>query len=118
MSDDENASPGGHDASRCAWVWCTTPHGETVHEADEDHRSAGCTAFLVRRGDGAHAGIEVEVGLLRRRTDAQTWLVVEDGRGIHVEIAVESARDLLRALSADPAVARELGLAVDPGQSL
>jgi hypothetical protein len=52
----------------------------------------------------------VEVGLLHRRADSQTWVVVEDGRRIHVELTLESARDLLRALESDSAVADELGL--------
>jgi hypothetical protein len=56
-----------------------------------------------------------EVGLLRRVSDDRTWLVVEDGGRIHLEITIASARAFLAALAADPTVARELDLEVQPG---
>jgi hypothetical protein len=113
MSEEEAESGPKHPPAPCVFPWCTTPHGATLHAADEDHRSDGRTVTLVRRPRGPGSApnrSDVEVGLLRRRTDSQTWLVVEDGRDIHVEVTLDSAIDLLGALEADPAVADELGL--------
>jgi hypothetical protein len=113
MSEEEAKSGPERPQAPCVFPWCTTPHGETLHAADEDHRSDGRSVTLTRRRRGAgttSTRFEVEIGLLRRRTDSQTWLVVEDGRDIHVELTVESALDLLRTLAADTAVADQLGL--------
>lgn len=117
MSDTEAAdAPQIHDAP-CSLAWCTTAHGATLHPQDEDHRSDGREVILTlhdRQSAGGVRRIAAEVGLLRRAASSQTWLVLEDGRSLDVEIAIESARDLLRALAADPPVARALGVAERP----
>lgn len=86
----------------CSYGWCTTAHGHTIHPDDEDHRSEGTpVGAVVRTIDGGTRETELEFGLLRRRDDAQTWFVLEDGVGVHLELTLDSARDLLRAVRAD-----------------
>lgn len=96
-------------AAHCAHEWCTTPHGRTIHPDDEDHRSDG-VAFeaTVRDADGTVRDTELEVGLLRRHDDAGTWFVIEDGCGAHLELALDSARRLLRTMLGDAALATAL----------
>ncbi|CAH0254766.1 hypothetical protein [Microbacterium sp. Bi128] len=94
-------------ARRCGFAWCTTRHGETAHPDDEAHRSDG-VAFSARvravdeRGPGVDA--EVEVGLLRRVTDQDTWLVIEAASGTGLALTLEGARELRRVLDGDPQV--------------
>ncbi|RKT36238.1 hypothetical protein DEU34_0749 [Microbacterium sp. AG1240] len=118
MSDDEVRRRPESRGPSCPFAWCTTRHGQTTHEADEDHRSGGRSLTLTLRDgrDGAAiATADVEVGLLHRRSDSRTWLVIENGRDIRVQITAESAHDLLAAVLADPAVADELGVATAEG---
>ena len=79
--------------------WCTTEHGLVVHPDDEDHRSHGIPAEIEVRDAGASDGrsAEIEVGLLRRSSDRETWFVIE-GQGIHIELTLESARRLAEAV--------------------
>lgn len=112
MSESETG-PVTDETRPCGFEWCATPHGAPVHEDDEDHRSEGWSAVITVRASGPAASedsTEVEVGLLRRRTDSQTWLLIEDGRSVHAEVSLDSARDLLRAIRSDAAVARQLGV--------
>ncbi|MEN2740455.1 hypothetical protein ABCS02_21905 [Microbacterium sp. X-17] len=103
MSDSEQRP-----TDPCPFPWCTTPHGATLHPDDEDHRSDGILVpATVRGADGAEE-VELEVGLLRRRADDQTWLVVEDGTGAHLELTLASARRLRDVVRADEALAAEL----------
>lgn len=102
MSEDEVSRPG---PVACAFAWCTTAHGATAHRDDEAHRSAG-RGFLsrVRRPDDAGRGDEtdVEVGLLRRLTDDDTWVVIETGAGPGIALSLAGARELRRLLAEDP----------------
>ncbi len=85
------------DARRCAFGWCVTEHGSTAHPDDEDHRSAGVgVSARVRDAVGSGPGIpaEVEVGLLRRTTDSETWVIVETGIGASVSLPVSAVREL------------------------
>ena len=105
-----NGIPAEHraQATRCAFVWCTTDHGETVHPADETHRSAG-TGFAARVRDGLHGGAgtltEIEVGVLRRHDDAESWVALEFGAGYAIAIDVGAARRLGRLLRDSPDIA-------------
>lgn len=86
----------------CPYGWCTTAHGRTIHPDDEDHRSEGTPiGAIVRAIDGSTRDTELEFGLLRRRNDAQTWFVLEDGAGVHLELTLDSALSLLRAVHTD-----------------
>lgn len=88
--------------SACALAWCTTAHGATAHSDDEDHRSDGIMLPATARARrSATRATEVEVGLLRRRDDDQSWLVIEDGADVHLEITLDTARALLRAIRDD-----------------
>lgn len=92
------------DLRPCAFVWCTTEHGRTVHADDEDHRSAGLTVALRTRAatsSGPGRLEEWEVGLLRRSTDDETWLVIEAPRGMSIALSGEGARAVVRAVRAD-----------------
>jgi hypothetical protein len=106
MSDPEREP-----ATRCALPWCTTPHGFTTHPDDEDHRSAGVLVPVTVRDAAGPRETEIEVGLLRRRTDADTWLVLEDGAGVHLELTLASARRLRDVVRTDDV----LKLAVSDG---
>lgn len=90
---------------RCDLAWCTTPHGETVHPDDEAHRSEG-VGFLARvrgvREIGPGVDVDVEVGLLRRKDDLESWLVIEGADGTGLELSLEGARRLRRVLEGDP----------------
>lgn len=84
-------------APRCAFRWCVTEHGSTAHPDDEDHRSAGVgVSARVRDAVGFGPGLlaEVEIGLLRRTTDAETWVIVETGIGASVSLPVSAVREL------------------------
>jgi hypothetical protein len=100
-----------HPDGRCRYAWCTTEHGHTSHPDDEDHRSDGLATALVGRRTGqpstAHT-MEVEVGLYRRRDDDQTWLALDDGGRVRMDVSLASARALMRAVLADPVLAEEL----------
>lgn len=105
-ADDHRSLP------RCAFAWCVTPHGDTVHPADEDHRSEGA-GFTIRTRDAGDHGAgtvhDVEIGVLRRQDDDATWIVVEAGGcssfAVHVDDAGEIGRRLIdesrRARSTD-----------------
>lgn len=87
------------------FAWCSTPHDSLHHPDDDDHRSTGIHLRLTVRGPGSSASrreAEVEVGLLRRTTDSDTWLVIEDGARVHLEITLDSARRLAAAIRDDP----------------
>lgn len=106
MSDARRTrSPELEETTACTRPWCVTRHGETAHPDDEDHRSAGLGVTVEARS-GGEAGrgqrTIVEVGLLQRRADPSAWVVIEDGDGVHVEVTLDSARRLVRAIAADP----------------
>jgi len=98
-----NRTPATHrpQAARCPFTWCTTEHGETVHPDDETHRSAG-TAFAARLRDGRVGGVgvltDVEVGVIRRVDDDESWVALEFGGGYAVELDAAAARTLGRLL--------------------
>ncbi|WP_375385416.1 hypothetical protein [uncultured Microbacterium sp.] len=103
---DEHAAP-----TLCGFAWCTTEHGRTVHPDDEDHFSDGIPVELElrRMGDPATTfTTTVEVGFTRRVHDTQTWLSIDDGRRVRVDVGLYSARAVLRAVLADPLLAAEL----------
>ncbi|WP_153001448.1 hypothetical protein [Microbacterium testaceum] len=105
-----NSIPAEHSPKpeRCAFVWCTTEHGRTVHPDDETHRSAGA-GFPARVREGVIAGggmaTDVEVGLVRGPDDRETWVALEFGAGRMVAIDAEAARVLGRLLCEDPDIA-------------
>ena len=76
-------------------------HGATVHPDDEDHRSAR-VALTVRarraeaRGPGEET--ELELGVLRRAGESETWIVIETGIGASLALTRDGARLLLRRL--------------------
>lgn len=85
-----------------AFPWCTTDHGRVLHVDDEDHRSEGIAVEVeARPPEGQARATVIEAGLLRRQSDTQTWFIVEDGRSIHQELTLDSARRLWRAVQAD-----------------
>jgi hypothetical protein len=86
----------------CPFPWCATPHGATLHPDDEDHRSVGLLVPVSVREAGRTIDTEVEVGLVRRRGDAETWLVVEDGAAVHLEISLASVARVRAAVRRDP----------------
>lgn len=93
------------DPLSCGYAWCTTEHGRTVHPHDEDHRSAGTGVTLrVRTGLDRGSGRleEWEIGLLRRSTDEETWLVVETGDGAAVALSHDALKVIVEAVSAAP----------------
>ncbi|WP_295824853.1 hypothetical protein [uncultured Microbacterium sp.] len=95
----------------CAFSWCVTEHGSTVHPDDEDHRSVGfgMTARVrqvTAHGPGILAG--VEVGLVRRTDDTETWVVVETGVGISVSVPLRAARALIAGVQSDDLMAEVL----------
>lgn len=97
----------------CPYPWCTTAHGDTVHDADEDHRSAGLGMTVVARPVDGKSEVRpelVELGLLRRRDDDETWFVVESGGPVHLALRLDTARALLRAVASDPTLSRALGI--------
>lgn len=92
-------------AGSCPYAWCTTDHGATVHPDDEVHRSAGAAVEIrVRRADDHAPGAPatVEVGLLRRPDDTETWLVIDDGAAVSLAMTLEGARRLREACDRDP----------------
>lgn len=97
----------------CDYDWCTTRHPAGIHPNDDDHRSSGmATPALVRRVDDAGAGtdVDLEIGLLRRRTDDQVWLVLDAGNGIGVELTLDTARRVFRSLVREETLRRALEL--------
>ncbi len=98
---NEGLSTDGVDRVRCIHRWCVTEHGATVHPDDEDHRSAG-VALTVRarraeaRGPGRET--ELELGVLRRAGESETWIVIETGIGASLALTRDSAPLLLRRL--------------------
>lgn len=94
-----------------ATPWCATDHGHIQHPDDDDHRSEGRAVVVeARTPTGDVTATVVEIGLLRRQDDAQTWFVIEDGQHIHLELTLDSARQLLRAMRED----KTLRTALDP----
>jgi len=93
-------------AGRCEYAWCTTEHGATVHPDDEVHRSGG-VGFPARVRGGAERGpgiaTDVEIGVLRRPSDTENWLVIEVAGG-GLAMTAEGARALRRALVDDPQI--------------
>ncbi|MFJ4158999.1 hypothetical protein [Microbacterium testaceum] len=57
-------------------------------------------------GTGVLAG--VEVGLVRSKDDAETWVVVETGVGASVSVPVHAARALIAGVQSDDLVAEAL----------
>lgn len=104
MSRQNPVFPSSLDAGSCAYSWCATAHGRTLHPDDEAHRSAG-VAFetRVRRADDRGPGrrTTIEVGVLRRPDDEGAWLVLDDGYGVSVALTTEGARELRRLLDDD-----------------
>lgn len=91
----------------CGFAWCVTEHGSTVHPDDEDHRSAGVGMTVRVRDDvtrGPGVSTKVEVGLLRRIDESETWLVVEAGAGSSLSIPLHSARALVASVRDDSRV--------------
>ncbi|WP_298871239.1 hypothetical protein [uncultured Microbacterium sp.] len=89
---------------RCAFEWCATDHGRTVHADDEDHRSEGvAVALRVRAAASSGPGRldDYEVGLLRRSADDETWLVVEAPGGVSIAMSREAARAVVHAVRVD-----------------
>lgn len=98
----------------CTYRWCTTEHGATTHPDDEDHRSRGILLPATTRARRAPArDTEVEVGLLRHQDDDESWFVIEDGNGVHLEVTLDTARSLLRAIRNDPSLSAALDSAPD-----
>ncbi|MFT4135939.1 hypothetical protein [Microbacterium sp.] len=94
-----------HAPPSCGHDWCATAHGTTTHPDDEDHRSHGILApAIVRARESRWLETEVEIGLLRRRHDAECWLVIEDGADVHLEVTLDTARALVRTVLRDPAL--------------
>lgn len=88
----------------CEYGWCATAHAATNHSADEDHRSPGVAIRArVRSVDSADAGddVDLEVGILRRADEDQSWLVIDAGRGVGVEIALDDVPRVVRDLVRD-----------------
>lgn len=101
----------GDAAPTCPYRWCVTEHGRTLHPDDEDHRSIGVAIPLEVRRTGDPATVRtviVEVGLYRRRTDDETWLVFDDGVDVRWDVTVGSARAVLTALEGEVAVRNEM----------
>lgn len=99
------------DARECVFLWCVTEHGSTVHPDDEVHRSAGFGVTARVRHDTAHGtGVlaGVEVGLVRREDDTETWVVVETGVGVSVSVPVHAARALIAGVQSDDLVVEAL----------
>ncbi|MDF2045879.1 hypothetical protein [Microbacterium sp. Kw_RZR3] len=107
-----NSIPAAHSpgSEKCAFVWCTTEHGHTVHPDDEVHRSAG-TGFPARVREGFVGGgtvTDIEVGLVRGPDDRETWVALEFGAGRTVAIDAAAARVLGRLLREDRDIAAAL----------
>lgn len=105
-----NSFPAEHppQPAQCAFAWCTTEHGRTVHPDDETHRSAGVGLRAhVREGLSAGAGVltRLEVGLVRGLNDRETWVALEFGAGCAIAIDAVTARTLGRLLRDDPDIA-------------
>lgn len=95
------------EVARCGFAWCVTEHGDTVHPADEDHRSVGRGwPGRVRGGRGVGPGVEtdIELGVLRREGDSHTWVVIDAGAGLSIALSPEAAFALGRRLVDDPDV--------------
>lgn len=92
------------DTRGCVFAWCVTEHGATVHPDDEDHRSAGIGVSARVRDSvvrGVGVATEVEIGLLRRAADVETWVIVETGVGVSVSVPVHAARALVAGVWSD-----------------
>jgi len=106
----------GSAVRRCAFDWCVTEHGATVHPDDEDHRSAGRGAEVRVRDAGAAGEGEpdvLEAGLLRRAGDADTWVVLETGTGASISVPVGDFRAFLHAWRDDAWLSRLCGPVAD-----
>lgn len=91
--------------------WCTTDHTHPRHPDDDDHRSDGLAVYLTSRSStGEETTRMVELGLLQRQSDAEPWLVIDDGGDIHSEVTLASARRIVGVLREDDAMRRALGL--------
>lgn len=104
---ERTAFEGAAGVARCGFAWCATEHGDTVHPADEDHRSVGWgSPGRVRDGRGVGPGAEtdIEIGVLRRKDDAHTWVVIDAGAGLSIALSPEAAFTLGRRLVDDPDV--------------
>lgn len=75
----------------CEFDWCATEHGIHAHPEDDDHRSAGVGSTAVLRRDDDHS-----------------WLVIDAGQGLGIEIAIDSARRIVHSLLRDDAFRRLL----------
>lgn len=97
-----NAFPSG--PQTCTYDWCDTDHGRTVHALDEDHRSAGYAITVrVRNASGHDRGHfeEWEIGLLRRASDDETWLVIERPGDESIALSRDAAEALWRTIETD-----------------
>lgn len=106
----ENEVHPRHAGACCAYAWCTTRHGLTIHPDDEAHRSSGSGfAARVRGSDEAGAGREtqIEVGVLRRPGDVENWLAIEVGSA-GLTLSIDGARELRRVLAEDPQIREAL----------
>jgi hypothetical protein len=110
-------SPDERERVRCAYAWCVTDHGRTVHPDDEDHRSAG-SGFAARVRDGSSLGCgeitDLEIGVLRRRGDAETWISIESGAGVSLALPLVDARALACRLGRELA---DAGAPLEPGST-
>lgn len=96
-------------SATCAHAWCTTEHGRTTHPDDEDHRSSGVLVAATVRAPGSTPNdTEVEIGILHRRDDDETWLVIDDGHDVRLELTLASARRIVRAVRNDLALTSAL----------
>lgn len=112
-ADDSGARTGEGPAPRCGLAWCTTDHGATLHPDDEEHRSAGIAVPIVYRHGAARSAersTTVEIGLVKRSSDLQVWLVFDDGAGVDVEVPVAFAQRVVTAVRSDPHLSAELGV--------
>lgn len=103
---------------RCAFAWCATPHGETLHPADEDHRSEGFALTVRARDVRTHGDgdtLDVEIGVLRRQDDDSTWIVIETGERSSVAIHLDDAGAIGRRILRETQRAR--GVPVPPTES-
>lgn len=97
----------------CEYAWCTTHHPASIHPSDDDHRSSGVAVPALVRGvddPGTGTDVDLEVGLVRRRTDDQTWFVLDAGNGMGIEVGLDGARRIFRLLLGEDALRSALDL--------
>ena len=99
MTSSHRSTP----VSRCQGpAWCTTDHSQARHPDDDEHRSDGVAIELTLRSSSGEERMRMlEIGLLQRQTDIEPWLVIDDGRDIHHEMTLSSARRALGLVRTD-----------------